>query len=83
MQVILDEDAKGIFFVEPNQQGNYSALCDDLVNSANLRNVFILTFVSSVSHTLKLKDYETGQIFIQKKFNMKAEDCISQQFNLD
>ncbi|PRZ23308.1 hypothetical protein [Flavobacterium granuli] len=83
MEVVLDGQSQGIFFVMAGQQGNYSSLCNDLVHAANLDNVRILTFVSSGKHKLKLQDFDTKFVFIETTFEMKADDCISQQFNLN
>ncbi len=83
MEVVLDGQSQGIFFVKAGQQGNYSSLCGDLVYAANLDNVRILTYVSSGKHNLKLQDFDTKFVFIEKTIEMKGDDCISQQFNLN
>jgi hypothetical protein len=82
MEVILDGASQGVFIVKATQQGNYSSLCNDLVYAARLDNVRILNYVSSGSHTLKLRDFDSKHVYIEKNFEMKADDCISQQFNL-
>ena len=83
MEVILDGTSQGVFIVKATQQGNYSSLCNDLVRAATLDNVRILNYVSSGSHTLKLRNFDTKHVYIEKKFEMKADDCMSNQFNLD
>lgn len=82
MQVLLDGESKGIFFVKAGQQGNYGSLCNDLVYAATLDNVLVLNYVSSGSHKLVLKNYDTGFVYTNKEFDMEG-DCIAQQFNLD
>lgn len=83
MEILLDGTSKGVFIVKATQQGNYSSLCSDLVRAATLDNVHILNYVPSGSHTLKLRNFDTKHVYIEKKFDMKSDDCISQQFNLD
>lgn len=83
MEVILDGTSQGVFIVKATQQGNYSSLCNDLVRAATLDNVRILNYVSAGSHTLKLRNFDTKHVYIEKKFEMKADDCMSNQFNLD
>ena len=82
VSVSLDGENKGSFIVKATQQGNYSSLCDDLVHAAQLDNVLVLTYVPSGSHKLVLKESSTGQIMATKEFELKADGCISQQFNL-
>ena len=83
LQVLLDDKDAGHFFVEASQTGNYtsSLLCNDLVYTANLDNVTILTYVSSGKHTFKLKDSNTGAIKSSGEFTMTADGCISKQVN--
>lgn len=82
VSVTLDGESKGSFIVKATQQGNYSSLCNDLVYAARLDNVLILNYVPSGNHKLVLKESSTGQVMATKEFKMKADDCISQQFNL-
>ena len=82
MEILLDGTSQGVFIVKASQQGNYSSLCNDLVRAAGLDNVRILNYVSSGSHTIVLRDFDTKRVLMEKKFEMKADDCVSQQLNL-
>ncbi|MNL25126.1 hypothetical protein D3C87_1465970 [compost metagenome] len=82
ISVSLDGENKGSFIVKATQQGNYASLCNDLVHAAQLDNVLVLNYVPSGSHKLVLKESSTGQVMATKDFELKADGCISQQFNL-
>jgi len=83
MQIILDGESQGVFFVKAGQQGNYGSLCNDLVYAATLDNVRVLTYVAAGSHTLKLKDYDSGKVYWDISFKLEGDQCGAQQFNLN
>ena len=82
VQVLLDGQNQGSFVVKAEVWGNLSRICNDLVSNAGRQNVMILNYVSAGTHKLTLKDNGTGKILFTAEFKMKADGCISQQFEL-
>ena len=81
LNVIMDGETQGGFFVEATQTGNYSSgLCSDLVRTVNLDNVKVLTLVPTGKHKIVIKDYTTGKVMVSEyEITMKADGCFSQQ----
>jgi hypothetical protein len=82
LAVYLDGASKGSFIVKAYQQGNYLGRCSDLVHTATLDNVYIISYVSAGKHSMELKDVSKNNAVVATgSFTMKADGCISQQID--
>jgi hypothetical protein len=81
---VLDGESQGQFFINANYTVSWSVTspCDDLVQTANMNNCRIFTYVPNGHHTFELIDNVSNTVMSTVTFDMTADGCVHQHFYL-
>ena len=76
----IDGEEQGAFFIEPQYSVSWSVTspCADLVQTAGMTNVKIMTYVPAGTHTFELIDVYTNQVLYTVGFEIEGNQCIHQ-----
>ena len=80
VSIQIDDESKGSMIIQPYQQVTTSGLCSDKVYAAQLDNVYVLSYVPSGNHVLKLVDTSTGQVLGSKNIVVVTNNCSQLTF---